>query len=146
MCFVWMYIVLNTLLEYKYFHIWNNITSYTFLLVPKFVESLQCMLNTHICWTKAENITAKMHFVFMFKIDVLTTSREVHPPNSESHFMTFIGSLWDIAAKRKTMKQLSFWCLRHTFGEIRFKIAKWKCICKRGSKLKSWGRPKEFTQ
>ena len=32
--------------EYTYFYITKNITSYTFLLVFKIVESLQCVLNT----------------------------------------------------------------------------------------------------
>ena len=39
-----MYSVLNTLLEYTYFYISKNITSYTFLRVYKFVENLQCVL------------------------------------------------------------------------------------------------------
>ena len=39
-----MYSVLNTLSEYTYFYISKNITSYTFLLVFKIVESLQCIL------------------------------------------------------------------------------------------------------
>ena len=38
-----MYSVLNTLSEYTYFCISKNITSYTFLLVFKIVESLQCI-------------------------------------------------------------------------------------------------------
>ena len=36
---------MNTLSEYIYFYISENITSYTFLLVFKIVESLQCILN-----------------------------------------------------------------------------------------------------
>ena len=36
-----MYKVLNTLSEYTYFYISKNITSYTFLVVFKIVESLQ---------------------------------------------------------------------------------------------------------
>ena len=39
-----MYGVLNTLSEYTYLYISKNITSYTFLLVFKIVESLQCIL------------------------------------------------------------------------------------------------------
>ena len=39
-----MYSVLNTLSEYTYFYILKNITSYTFLLAFKIVESLQCTL------------------------------------------------------------------------------------------------------
>ena len=39
-----MYSVLNTLSEYTYFYISKNIISYTFLLVFKIVESLQCIL------------------------------------------------------------------------------------------------------
>ena len=33
-------------LEYRYFYISKNITSYTILLVFKIVESLQCIVNT----------------------------------------------------------------------------------------------------
>ena len=44
-CFISMYSVLNTLSEYTYFYISKNMTSYTFLLVLKIVESLQCILN-----------------------------------------------------------------------------------------------------
>ena len=44
LCFISMYSVLNTLSEYTYFYISKNITSYTFLLVFKIVESLQCIL------------------------------------------------------------------------------------------------------
>ena len=38
-----MYSVLNTLSEYTYFYIPKDITSYTFLLVFKIVESPQCI-------------------------------------------------------------------------------------------------------
>ena len=41
-----MYSALNTLPEYTYFCISKSITSDTFLLVFKIVESLQCILNT----------------------------------------------------------------------------------------------------
>ena len=41
-----MYSVLNTLSGYRYFYISKNITSYTFLLVFKIVENLQCILKT----------------------------------------------------------------------------------------------------
>ena len=41
-------VYLNTLSEYTYFYISENITSYTFLLVFKIAESLQCILNTPI--------------------------------------------------------------------------------------------------
>ena len=40
-----MYSVANALSEYKYFYFSKNIPSYTFLLVFKMVESLQCILN-----------------------------------------------------------------------------------------------------
>ena len=39
-----MYSVLNTLSEYTYFYILENIISYNFFLVFKMVESLQCIL------------------------------------------------------------------------------------------------------
>ena len=38
--FISMYSVLNTLSEYTYFYISEKITSYTFLLLSKFIESL----------------------------------------------------------------------------------------------------------
>ena len=44
MCFISMYSVLNTLSEYTYFYISKDITLYTFLLVFKIMESLQCIL------------------------------------------------------------------------------------------------------
>ena len=47
LCFISMYNVLNTLSEYIYFYISKNITSYTFLLVFKIVESLQCILKVN---------------------------------------------------------------------------------------------------
>ena len=40
-----MYGVLNKLSEYRYFYISKNITSYTFYLDFKIVESLPCILN-----------------------------------------------------------------------------------------------------
>ena len=40
--------VLNTLSEYAYFYISKGVTSHTFLLVFKVIESLQCILNTYI--------------------------------------------------------------------------------------------------
>ena len=40
-----MYSVLNTLSEYTYIYISKNISSYTFWLIFKIVESLQCILN-----------------------------------------------------------------------------------------------------
>ena len=42
--FISMYSVLNQLSEYIYFYISKSITSYTFLLAFKIVESLQCIL------------------------------------------------------------------------------------------------------
>ena len=39
------------------------------------------VFNTHIWLTKTENISTEMHFVLMFKIDILGTSRERHSPD-----------------------------------------------------------------
>ena len=39
-----MYTVLSTLSEYIYFYTSKHITSYTYLLIFKIVESLQCIL------------------------------------------------------------------------------------------------------
>ena len=44
LCFISVHSVLNTLLEHTYFYISKNMTSYTFLLGFKIVESLQCIL------------------------------------------------------------------------------------------------------
>ena len=43
-----MYSVLNTLSEYTYSYISKNITLYTFLLVFKIVESVQCILKSYV--------------------------------------------------------------------------------------------------
>ena len=43
-----MYSVLNTPSEYVYLYISRNITSHTFLLVFKIVESLQCILKASL--------------------------------------------------------------------------------------------------
>ena len=53
MCFISMYNALNTPSEYTYFYISKDITSYTFLLVFKIVESLQCLykIRFHVVWT-----------------------------------------------------------------------------------------------
>ena len=48
-----MYSVLNTLSEYTYVYISKNITSYTFLLVFKIVESLQCILKWNVQWNRS---------------------------------------------------------------------------------------------
>ena len=53
MSFISMYSVLNTHSIYIYFLIWKNITSYTFLLVFKILESLQCILKA-ITWITKE--------------------------------------------------------------------------------------------
>ena len=47
-CFITMYSVLNTLSEYTYLYISNNITAHfnITLLAFKIVESLLCILNT----------------------------------------------------------------------------------------------------
>ena len=58
-----MYSVLNTLSEYTYFYISKIITSCTFLLVFKIVESLQCILEKQIfsnsCQKKIKCLVAK---------------------------------------------------------------------------------------
>ena len=64
LCFISMYSVLNTLSEYTCFYISKNFTSYTFLLVSKIVENLQCILKTEnfshedvLCNVKNSSIT-----------------------------------------------------------------------------------------
>ena len=42
--------------------------------MTKFLES-----NTHIWWSKTENITAEIRFVLMLKIGVLGKSQDRHP-------------------------------------------------------------------
>ena len=43
-----MYSVLDTLSEYTYFYISKKIASYTFALIFKIVESLQCSITNNI--------------------------------------------------------------------------------------------------
>ena len=75
-----MYSVLNTLSEHPYFYISKNITSYTFLLLFKIVESFQCILKSSkkICeevqgflfYCELYTITSflmKKHGVILFK-------------------------------------------------------------------------------
>ena len=50
-CFISMYGVLNTLLEYIYVFISKNTTSYTFLLVFKTAGSIQRILNSLVMVT-----------------------------------------------------------------------------------------------
>ena len=50
-----MYSVLNTLSEYTYFYISKNITSYTFLLVFKIIECLQCILKPFLANTNSNS-------------------------------------------------------------------------------------------
>ena len=58
-----MYSVLNTLSEYTYLYISKHITSYTFLLVFKIVESLQCIPKKNI-FMKPFVICARKDFTF----------------------------------------------------------------------------------
>ena len=57
-CFISMHVVLNKLSEYKYFYISKNITLYTFLLVFKMVESLQCILKSSFILNVTDEIWA----------------------------------------------------------------------------------------
>ena len=57
-----MYIALNTLSVYAYFYISKNITSYTFLLTFKTVESLQCILK------KYPTFNSLLPFLFIQKL------------------------------------------------------------------------------
>ena len=43
------------------------------------------------------------------------------------------------------MKQVTLWCFRYTFGEIRLKTMQWKCNWARDSNLKYWECPKDVT-
>ena len=60
--------------------------------------------NTHIWWTKTENIITEMRFVLIFKTDVLGTTRERHLPD------VTLGRLKDVfrtfLQNPKTKKQL----------------------------------------
>ena len=51
LCFVSMYSVLNKFSEYIYLYISKNITSYTYLIVLKIVESSQCILKNKYTFT-----------------------------------------------------------------------------------------------
>ena len=62
LCFISMYSVLNTLSEYTSFCISKNITSDTFLLVFKIVESLHCILKSltkNVYFAKTSDIQKK---------------------------------------------------------------------------------------
>ena len=85
LCFISMYSVLNTLSEYTYFYISKNITSYTFLLVLKVIESLQCILNTSLLFllinlvyeikiTNLFKYNAFKHITFMKKLAIQNLS------------------------------------------------------------------------
>ena len=52
--------------EYTYFYISKNITSYTFLLVFKIVESLQCILNNSV-QSRMTNISRNVCTVMIFR-------------------------------------------------------------------------------
>ena len=70
-----MYSVLNTLSEYTYFYISKNITSYTFVLVFKIVESLQCILKGKKWFLSSATIwLANMASFFVFKYFALKKS------------------------------------------------------------------------
>ena len=62
MCFISMYSVLNTLLQYTYFYISKNITSYTFLLVFKIVVSLHCVSLKELHKTDKRQHWFALHF------------------------------------------------------------------------------------
>ena len=99
--------------------------------------------NTHVWWTKTENITTEMRFALIFKMDAIGKSHERQSPD------VTLRPLYDVLGtffwKPKTTKQLSLWCFRHIFGEIKLKIMQWRCICTTSLKLTSWRRPKEVT-
>ena len=74
--------VLNTISEYTYFYISKNITSYTFLLVFKIVESLKCILKCILkCLLKNLHLSGNK-FVINFlkkklrKVDMRVTNKE----------------------------------------------------------------------
>ena len=62
MCFISMYSVLNTLLQYTYFYISKSITSYTFLLVFKIVVSLHCVSLKELHKTDIRQHWFALHF------------------------------------------------------------------------------------
>ena len=62
MCFISMYSVLNTLLQYTYFYISKSITSYTFLLAFKIVVSLHCVSLKELHKTDKRQHWFALHF------------------------------------------------------------------------------------
>ena len=96
-----MYGVLNTLSEYRYFYISKNVTSYTFLLVLKIVESLQCIPKYNcvqlfsyallrITITNTYRLLLKQHWFLSKKILKLTDDKsfKLYVPNTMGIFRT----------------------------------------------------------
>ena len=99
MRFISVYSVLNTLLEYTYFYISKNITSYTFLLVFKIFESLRSILK--IQWCKLYNYKymiastqIKNTEIFAF-IAVLHWLTSILRPIPSTQLSMLLASIWD---------------------------------------------------
>ena len=73
-----MYSVLNTLSEHAFLYISKSINSYTFLLVFKIVEILQCILNCNI---KFNNASSYIYFIVYFSqkmVKISSTYFQIH--------------------------------------------------------------------
>ena len=85
-----IYSVLNKLSEYKYFYIWKNITSYTFLSVFKIAKGLQCILKGVLYLIKLQtdhlNLTINSTFPLVFLIFIMNFM----VPNWETHYKVFL--------------------------------------------------------
>ena len=75
MCFISMYSVLNVLSEYTYFYISKSITPYTFLLVFKIVERLQCILKFKGSFLSEDIWISVLTFLVMFENDLIRKQR-----------------------------------------------------------------------
>ena len=75
MCFISMYSVLNVLSEYTYFYISKSITPYTFLLVFKIVERLQCILKLKGFFLSEDIWISVLTILVMFENDLIRKQR-----------------------------------------------------------------------
>ena len=81
-----MYSVWNTLSEYTYFYISKNITSYTFLLVFKIVESLQCILTVSFCHVYASDV-CPLHMNYFNYFELNHCLLNFNPLNATGRFL-----------------------------------------------------------
>ena len=102
LCFISILSVLNTLSEYKYFYISKSISSYTFLLVFKIDENLQCIFKYvwPFQWTLGTkglrtcafrtHIEEYVFIEFLPEIQYISNCKESEIKNSQYHRSNFL--------------------------------------------------------